>query len=167
MFSSKASLLAICFSLAVPAGAAFAQTAPAGEVQGEELKSAPKEAPPAGQAASAPAQQQQPTGQQPKRSLWEGQGLILIMLAFLVLLMVWTSRSKKRQETKQKEMLAALKKGDKVTSIGGVIGTVIEVRDDEVLVKVDETNNVRMRFARWAIKGTGESAKTQPPEEKR
>jgi preprotein translocase subunit YajC len=141
---------------------------------GEEFKSksALDKAPAlvAGQPATAPADQQPaPPGGQPQRkpSLWEGQGLIFVMLAFLVVMMFWTSRNRKKQETKQREMLAALKKGDKVTSIGGIIGTIIETRDDEVVVKVDETNNVRMRFARWAIKGTGESAKTHPPEEKK
>ena len=60
-----------------------------------------------------------------------------------------------------------LKKGDKVTSIGGICGTVVEVRDDELVVKVDENNNIRLRFSRWAIRGTGEQAKNQGPEENR
>ena len=58
-------------------------------------------------------------------------------------------------------MLAALKKGDKVTSIGGIVGTIMDVREDEVVVKVDENNNVRMRFARWAVRGTGDDAKKE------
>jgi preprotein translocase subunit YajC len=39
-----------------------------------------------------------------------------------------------------------------VQTIGGVLGTVVDVRDNEVLVKVDETNNVKIRFNRTAIK---------------
>ena len=64
-------------------------------------------------------------------------------------------------------MLAALSKGDKVTSIGGICGTVIEAREDEIVVKVDETNNVRMRFARWAIRGVGDAARSEKPEHDR
>ena len=60
-------------------------------------------------------------------------------------------------------MLSSLKKGDKITSIGGIVGTVIEVRDDEVTVKVDETGNVRMKFARWAIRGVGDAARAEDP----
>jgi preprotein translocase subunit YajC len=171
MLSSRTLLVTICLGLALSAGATLAQTAPAAPAVGEELKSAINKAPApaAGQSATAPADQQPAPGNQPQRkpSLLEGQGLIFVMLAFLVVMMLWSSRRRKKQETKQKEMLASLKKGDKVTSIGGIVGTIIEARDDEVVVKVDETNNVRMRFARWAIKGTGESAKTQPPEEKK
>jgi len=32
---------------------------------------------------------------------------------------------------------------------------------------VDEQNNVRMRFARWAIRGVGDAAKTEGPDEKK
>ena len=63
-------------------------------------------------------------------------------------------------------MLNELKKGDKITTIGGIVGTVIEVRDDEVTVKVDETNNIRMKFARWAIRGVGATAKSEKGDEK-
>jgi preprotein translocase subunit YajC len=48
-------------------------------------------------------------------------------------------------------MLAELSKNDRVVTIGGVIGTVVEVRENEVVLKVDESSNTRMRFSRNAI----------------
>ena len=57
----------------------------------------------------------------------------------------------RREKKKRAEMLGALKKGDKIQTIGGIVGSVVEVREDEVVLKVDEANNVRMRFARPAI----------------
>lgn len=87
------------------------------------------------------------------------------MLGGFLLLYFWMSRGRRKKETKRKEMLANLKKGDKVTSIGGIVGTVIEIREDELTIKVDENNNVRIRFARWAIRGTGEEAKVEKPED--
>lgn len=89
-----------------------------------------------------------------------------ILLGGFVLLYVWMGRSRRKQESKRKEMIANLKKGDKIVSIGGIVGTVIEARTDEITVKVDETNNVRMKFARWAIRGVGEDAKSETPEKK-
>jgi preprotein translocase subunit YajC len=74
-------------------------------------------------------------------------------------------RGRRKQEAKRKEMLSNLKKGDKIVSIGGIIGTVIEAKPEEITVKVDETNNVRMKFARWAIRGVGEDAKTTSPDD--
>jgi len=88
---------------------------------------------------------------------------LFIMIGGFVLLYVVMGRGRRKRETRRKEMLASLKKGDKVTSIGGIVGTVIEVREDEVTVKVDETSNVRMKFARWAIRGVGTDAKKEGP----
>ncbi len=98
-----------------------------------------------------------------------GQGMpswmLPAMIGALLLFYVMSSRGKKKRETKHREMLASLKKGDKVTSIGGICGTVVEVKEDEITVKVDETNNVRMHFARWAIRGIGDTGKTENPDQ--
>ncbi len=99
--------------------------------------------------------------QQTPRGLFDSQWFLPAMLGGIVLLYVWMGRSRRKQESKRKEMIANLKKGDKVTSIGGIIGTIIEVREDEITVKVDETNNVRMRFVRSAIRGLGKQDKTE------
>ena len=64
----------------------------------------------------------------------------------------WMSRSRKKERQRFDDMLNNLKRNDRVQTIGGILGTVVEARDDEVVVKVDETNNVKMRFNRSAIK---------------
>ena len=70
------------------------------------------------------------------------------MIAFLFL----TSRSqKKRDKRKREDMYAGMTKNDRVLTIGGIVGTVMSVRDDEVVVKVDEANNTKMTFLRSAI----------------
>jgi preprotein translocase subunit YajC len=84
---------------------------------------------------------------------------VLLMLCFVVLY-VFMIRSKKTQENKRKSMLDTLKKGDRIQTIGGILGTVIESRDDEVLVKVDESSNTKIRFARSAIHKVLEAPKT-------
>ena len=69
----------------------------------------------------------------------------------LAVLMIFSSRSKKAEQKKSQSMLENLKKGDKVQTIGGILGTVVEARENEVLIKVDETNNTKIRFSRNAI----------------
>lgn len=59
--------------------------------------------------------------------------------------------SKRKQEKQRKDMLDQLKKGDRVQTIGGILGTVVEVRDSDVVVKVDENSNTKIRFSRSAI----------------
>jgi preprotein translocase subunit YajC len=156
--------LAACLVLAA---AAYAQTTrPAARPTGEELTSA---APAGASEPSAPTTQGAGEASKeapPARPSFD-RYLLPVMLVVLLLMLFWSSRSRKKQETKHQQMLAGLKKGDKVTSIGGVVGTIVEVRDDELVVKVDETNNVRLHFARWAIRGTGDQAKAHGPDERK
>lgn len=76
----------------------------------------------------------------------------LFLFALLIIVMLYiSSRTKKKEETQRKMMLDQLKKNDRVQTIGGLLGTVVEVREGEVVLKVDETANVKMRFIRSAI----------------
>ena len=118
----------------VPAGDAPAGETPAGEAPAEGDKPADK-----------------PAGDDKKPGMdWTFPAIII---GVLVLMFFMSSRSKRKQESKHREMVAALGKGDKVTSIGGICGTVVDTRDDEIVVKIDE--NTRMRFAPWAIRNIG------------
>ena len=74
---------------------------------------------------------------------------IIILMFGVMMFMSWRSQSKEKK--KRKLMLEAMHKGDKVQTAGGVLGTVIELREQEVVLKVDENNNTRMRFSRSAI----------------
>ena len=69
--------------------------------------------------------------------------LVIAIFYFLII----RPQSKKQKETKR--MLGALKKGDKVQSIGGIRGVVQNVADDTVVVKVDD--NTKLEFAKSAI----------------
>ena len=89
--------------------------------------------------------------------------LLWLMLGGFFLLYIWMGRGKKKQQRQRQQMLSDLKKGDKVTSIGGIVGTVMEVREDEIMVKVDESANVRMRFAKLAVRGVGAVATAETP----
>jgi preprotein translocase subunit YajC len=91
--------------------------------------------------------------------------LPLILLGVLVVMFWFSSRQRRKQEKQRKEMISSLKKGDKVVTIGGVVGTVIEAKPHEITVKVDENNNVRMKFARWSIRGVGDEAKSEDPQQ--
>ena len=76
--------------------------------------------------------------------------IIPIILMFVVLYF-FLFRGPRKKQRAHKNMLGAMKKNDRVKTIGGIIGTVVDVRDHEVVLKIDETNNVKMHFARSAI----------------
>ena len=145
---------------AVPAPAQQPASAPAAVEEAGGSEAPPSGEDPKPQPRTRPAGKP-PTGE--STGPFGGMSLMVIMLAGFFLLYIWMGRSRRKQQRQRQEMLASLKKGDKITSIGGIVGTVIEVRDDEVTVKVDETGNVRMRFARWAVRGVGDAAKAEDP----
>jgi preprotein translocase subunit YajC len=75
--------------------------------------------------------------------------LILMMVAFYFLLI----RPQRRRDREQREMLFnSLKKNDEVLTSGGIIGIVANIKDDnEVILKLDESSNVRIRILRSSI----------------
>ena len=73
--------------------------------------------------------------------------IILIVVVFYIFL--W--RTKRKDSQKRTDMLGQLKRGDRVQTIGGILGTVVEAREADVLLKVDETSNTKIRFSRSAI----------------
>ncbi len=74
--------------------------------------------------------------------------LVLGMVVFMWL----SSRSQKKREKRERdEMHARMAKNDRVLTIGGVVGTVIQVKDNEVVLKVDESTNTKMTFTKTAI----------------
>lgn len=74
------------------------------------------------------------------------------MLGAMVVFMLLTSRSqKKREKREREEMFARMAKNDRVQTIGGVIGTVVSVKESEVIVKVDESTNTKMTFMKTAV----------------
>ena len=83
-----------------------------------------------------------------------------ILLILLLVMWVVMFLPKRKQDRSRNQMLENMKRGDEVQTIGGVIGKVVEPREDRVLVKVDESSNTKIWFARSAIaRVTSEDAK--------
>lgn len=83
------------------------------------------------------------------------QGFFSYQLVFLVLMVVifymFILRGPRKQQQQHKQMVQALKKNDRVRTIGGIFGTVVDARGDEVTLKVDESNNTKIRVSTSAI----------------
>jgi len=83
--------------------------------------------------------------------------IVLIVVVFY--LFFW--RGKRNDDRKRTDMLSQLKRGDRIQTIGGILGTVIEARETEVVVKVDESSNTKIRFSRSAINKVFEEDKSE------
>jgi len=95
-----------------------------------------------------------------------GTSFLPIMLGMLVLMIVFSMFSGRKEKKRKKEMLASLKKHDMVQTIGGAIGSIVEVKPDTVTLKVDENSNTRVTYARHAVASVlAESTVAAPVEE--
>ena len=76
-------------------------------------------------------------------------GLVILIFYFLII----RPQNKKQKDTEK--MLAAIKKGDKVYTIGGLHGTVHHINEEKatVTLKVDEGSSTTLEFNRTAISG--------------
>jgi preprotein translocase subunit YajC len=73
--------------------------------------------------------------------------LFLILPLFILFYFIML-RPRRREESERQAQIAALKKNDEVVTIGGIVGTVISVKDKEVVV---ESNNSKLRMLKSSI----------------
>ena len=74
---------------------------------------------------------------------------IIMFVAIIAIFYFLIIRPQKKRDKETKAMLDAMKKGDKVITIGGIHGTVVTVKEQTVVIKVDD--NTRMEFTKSAI----------------
>ena len=82
-----------------------------------------------------------------------GLGLVqfLPMILIFVVMYVILILPQKKREKKTREMLDALHVGNNVTTVGGIYGKVINIKDDEVTIE-SGVEKTRLNFKKWAIK---------------
>ena len=86
----------------------------------------------------------------------------LIMIALLFALMYFMMiRPEKKRKQQAQQMRDNLKKGDTITTIGGIIGKVVSLTNDTFVIETSE-DRVRMEFAKWALSSVGVQTSEQP-----
>ena len=73
--------------------------------------------------------------------------MIVLMLGVFYFLMIRPENKKKKQV---EEMRSNLKVGDEITTIGGIIGTIVNIKDDNIVIEVG-ADRVRLEFSKWAV----------------
>ncbi|MEG1683399.1 MAG: preprotein translocase subunit YajC [Oscillospiraceae bacterium] len=87
--------------------------------------------------------------------------LVVLLGVFYFLLIRPENKRKKAAE----QMRNSLKKGDQITTIGGIIGKVVSVGD--TLVIETSEDRVRLEITKWAISNTGVQTSTEPQKAKK
>jgi len=88
------------------------------------------------------------TGRRP--SPYSPTTLIMFGLMFVVMYL-FLFRGPRKKQQKHQQMVKSLRKNDKVRTIGGIIGTIVDVKDNEITLKVDESNNTKIKISPSAI----------------
>ena len=91
--------------------------------------------------------------------------IIMLVLMFAVMyFMIIRPESKKKKE--QEALRNSLHKGDKITTIGGIMGKIVDIKDDKIVIETGE-DQVRMELQKWSVmtNNTAEKEKTKRAEE--
>ena len=78
-------------------------------------------------------------------------GLLLPMVLMFAVFYFLLIRPQRKKDKKVKAMLAALKVGDRISTIGGIFGTITEIKDETIELTVGK-DGVKLMMARWAIR---------------
>ena len=82
--------------------------------------------------------------------------IILVMVIFYFLLI----RPQQKRAKQHKEMLAAIRRGDKIVTSGGLVGTIIKVTDDSDTIDVEIAKGVKVQVVRTMVADV--KGKTEP-----
>ncbi|MBO4836714.1 MAG: preprotein translocase subunit YajC [Clostridia bacterium] len=83
-------------------------------------------------------------------------GTFLPMILIVAVFYLFLIRPQRKKDKKVKEMLAALKVGDRVCTIGGMYGTITNIRDENTVTLALGPQEIPVVFARWAIRNVEE-----------
>ena len=90
--------------------------------------------------------------------------IMLVLMVAVFYFMLIRPENKRKKEAEQ--MRGAVKTGDKIVTIGGIIGTVVNVKEDKIVIETS-ADQVRIEFAKWAISSNETAAEAKKAEAKK
>ena len=88
---------------------------------------------------------------------------VIMLVAMVAIFYFMLIRPEKKRKKEAETMRSNLKTGDRITTIGGIVGTVVSIKDDKFVIETS-ADQVRIEFAKWAL-STNESAAERAQEE--
>ena len=90
--------------------------------------------------------------------------IMLVLMVAIFYFMLIRPENKRKKEAEA--MRGAVKTGDKITTIGGIIGTVVNVKEDKIVIETS-ADQVRIEFAKWAIPSNETATEAKKAEAKK
>ena len=89
--------------------------------------------------------------------------MLIVMLAVFYFMLI---RPENKRKKEAEQMRSAVKTGDKITTIGGITGTVVNVKEDKFVIETG-ADQVRIEFAKWALSTNDSAAERAQAEAKK
>ncbi len=85
-----------------------------------------------------------------------GMESIIMLVAMLGVFYFMLIRPENKRKKESEQMRSSVKVGDKITTIGGIVGTIVNVKDEKIVIETS-ADQVRMELMKWSI-STNETA---------
>ena len=96
----------------------------------------------------------------------EGSSMIIMIVLMFAIMYFLMIRPENKRKKKAQEMRDGLKKGDTVTTIGGIVGKIVHVNKDTIVIETSD-DRVRMELTKWAVSSVGVQTGEKPEEPKK
>ena len=94
----------------------------------------------------------------------DSMSMIIMMVVMIGVFYFFLIRPENKKKKAMNDMRSSLKVGDNITTIGGVVGDIVHVKDDNIVIEVG-ADKVRLEFTKWAI-STNNTAEKAAAKEK-
>ncbi len=75
---------------------------------------------------------------------------IIILVAMVAVFYFMIIRPEKKKKKEEEALRSSLKEGDKITTIGGIVGKIVDMKDDNIVIETS-MDRVRMELAKWSV----------------
>ena len=86
----------------------------------------------------------------PAPGMGGGLSMLLPILLFIPLLYLLMIRPQQKRQKQWQQMLSSIKSGDRITTAGGIRGTILSIKDDSIVIRV-APDNLKLEVAKTAI----------------
>lgn len=76
--------------------------------------------------------------------------MIVMMVALFAIMYFMMIRPEQKKKKEAEELRSNLKKGDNITTIGGIVGKIVNIKDDHITIETGE-DQVRVEILKWAV----------------
>lgn len=76
--------------------------------------------------------------------------MLIMIVAMIGIFYFMIIRPEKKKKKEEEQLRSSLNEGDKITTIGGIIGKIVQIKDDNIVIESSE-DRVRVELAKWSV----------------